>query len=206
MHLNTNTLVTPIPESTLEVKLMLKHHHHRVINNQAFNPSSAVMPIDVSPRLQEERDMIALLGEIHPKPEMENLVSCLLPTSASTNLVRFVIRDTKPAIRQEGDLSWLCISKTNCKRFQFMLDVTDGEVELSVLVPDKVAREMFQLTADEADEEIDDQELRRKNRQAFDCFYRLISERKQLEGAILSMVTADNEKYFILSEVPHVVN
>lgn len=206
MHLNTNTLVTPIPESTLEVKLMLKHHHHRVINNQAFNPSSAVMPIDVSPRLQEERDMIALLGDIRPKPEMENLVSCLLPTSASTNLVKFYIRDTKPAINKNGALSWLCITKKNCTRFQFMLDITDGEVELSILVPDKVAREIFQLTANEACQENDDQELYRKTRQAFDCFYRLISERKQLEGAILSMVTADNEKYFILSEVPHVVN
>lgn len=206
MHLNTNTLVTPIPESTLEVKLMLKHHHHRVINNQAFNPSSAVMPIDVSPRLQEERDMIALLGEFHPKPELENLISCLLPTSASSNLVRFYIRDTKPTISKNGALDWLCMAKKNCKRFQFMLDVTDGEADLSVLVPDKVAREMFQLTAEEVCQESDDQELRRKNRQAFDCFYRLISERKQLEGAILSMVTADNEKYFILSEVPHVVN
>ena len=200
LHVNVNTLVTPIPDSCYEVKSLILSHNQRVQRNHPFNFQSACLPLrNLSKKVSgPPNDYIHVIREAS-----RTLLDCFLaPPPQTFKVAGFRIVDMTP--RLEGtSLREICVSNTNFTKFQFSIVVSDPYMDLTLVVPNAVAEKLFGMTALQSKNERDRKNISLEQTSACKLIKQLLNTTKyKVVGGTISSMQLGSQKYFILSDVP----
>ncbi len=199
LHVNVNTLVTPILDSCYEVKSLILSHNQRVQRNHPFNFQSACLPLrNLSKSISgPPKDCIPVIRDDR------TLLDCFLaPPPQTFNVAGFRIVDMTPKL--EGtSLREICVSNTNFTKFQFSIVVSDPYMDLALVVPNAVAEKLFGMTALQSKNERDKKNISLEQRSACKLMKQLLNTTKhKVVGGTISSMKLGSQKYFILSDVP----
>ena len=206
LHAHSNTMITPVPDSTFEVQSLLRNHHLRVQGNHPFNARSALLPLVLPNRVIKGNPLISndfARQHLASESETRTLLDCILSPPTLRCKVRFYIQDirNKPDV---GSLSELVISNKHTFYYQLFVQARDGDIDLDLLVPDRVAENMLGITAREVVKESGESPDSNNSsaiRAGYERLVTLLQTNEAVEAPIWTVVW--NERtYFVLGDEP----
>lgn len=206
LHANSNTSITPVPDSTYEIKCLLHNHHLRIQGNHPFNTRSALLPLVLPQRVTLGKRLHSnntIRQHIPGDSGACTLLDCLLSPPALRCKVRFYIQGirSKPS---DGSLSELIISNNLTFFYQLFVQARDGDIDLDLLVPDRVAESIFDIAAHEAVEELgvtSDSVRASAIRAGYERLVAKFQTTVAVEAPIWSTV-CNGRRYFVLADEP----
>lgn len=199
-------MITPVPDSTFEVQSLLRNHHLRVQGNHPFNARSALLPLVLPNRVIKGNPLISndfARQHLASESETRTLLDCILSPPTLRCKVRFYIQDirNKPDV---GSLSELVISNKHTFYYQLFVQARDGDIDLDLLVPDRVAENMLGITAREVVKESGESPDSNNSsaiRAGYERLVTLLQTNEAVEAPIWTVVW--NERtYFVLGDEP----
>lgn len=197
--MNVNTSLTPIPDSSYEVKSLITNHHRRVQQDQPYNVRSALLPL-ILPAIVRGPLIPELFLEKQPNSSgacTRTLLDILLAPAPASFKVGFRVTDTKPRLRGQS-LEEICLCNRKFSKFQFVINVRDPSIDLTVIVPNNVAEKIFGMTASQAKKEIGRNKVSSEQKAACE-WMRNLTGQANVEGTINSVLVDNGTKYFVLS-------
>lgn len=134
--------VSPLPNYTYEVKVMLEDHQKRVVRKDPYNPQSGVLPLDEDDAAAAGQD-----GMDVDEPDFVSLARCISEAAPQSFNVKFHITGTIPSVNEaQQGLGPLCRGE----KYQFAVNVNDETAAIDALVANEAGEALFQREASEA--------------------------------------------------------
>ncbi len=195
--INANTSMTPIPESSFEVKRIIKDHQERLFQKHPLNPSSACLPLLLAKRLTNPSSFEPPWFAPIMTSDRGSLLDCVLETSTNIEKIKasFQIIGFSPNLIGES-LERLVSFQSGKHEFQLTLQVRDPYINLVLLVPDEIAAKMLGLSARQVAVDNAIGEVSKDHR---DGCRRLRSLQGMCMDGTIAVINSHESKFFILS-------
>lgn len=200
---SSKSWITPLPNTTYEVKVLLKEHGMRILQKHRLNPSSGVLPLNFGKVSEVRKEAQSTTGGNQVAPvqannhnngittkqvQAKNTIFECIQTELQKAQCIFQLIQTKPAL--SDDLSVLCKDSSK-PSFQFVARLRDSSGEIDVVVPDSSGQALVGLSASEA--------LSTKGKKAKKKRAELLGKTRWL-GSIRT-VSLHGAKFFVLESI-----
>jgi len=204
LNINANTYMTPIPNTSFEVKQIIEKHHVRLCRGHPFNRRSAYLPLNLPDRTTRASGFKPTWFNEDCYPSLLDIVMDKSARLKTTN-VRFQIKEVTPCPSPDFDsLVDVVISNGSEHKYQLVFQIRDRFMDLVVIVPDNVVEKICGISASQVMRE---ERAASKGEDDISDIYeegcrRLRSMKEKSVDADIAVVTTGGEKYFVLADEP----
>jgi hypothetical protein len=154
LSVHAKSWLTPVPDTTFEVRILLDEHHNRILRKDPYIPGSGFLPLEgevppTAPDLFVTSPQRGIVPVRDADPQQGLAWFC-----SKNMLSKFVgdacVIDTIPKL--EGSLKSLCKPSPDGKRFfyRFAVKLQDQTGELNAIVDDNVGAKLLGMPAAQA--------------------------------------------------------
>lgn len=196
--------MTPIPDTSFEVKKIVENHHVRLCRSHPFNRRSSYLPLDLPDSTTRASDFKPTWFNDDRYPSLLDIVMDKSVSLKTTN-VRFQIKQITPCPSPDFDsLVDVVISNGSEHKYQLVMQIRDRSMDLAVIVPDSVVSKICGISASQVmrEERVASEDGEYISDAYEEGCRRLRSMKEKSVDADIAVVVMDGEKYFVLADEP----